>query len=59
MSKKIKDTVRNLNKLVLNHQDLIGSGSYAEVYRYQIENTSIAVKCFDNEEEALKERDVL
>ena len=59
MSTKIKDAVCNLSKIVLNQQDLIGKGSYAEVYRYSIENTPIAVKCFDNEEEAIKERDVL
>ena len=27
-------------------QDFIGKGSYAEVYLHDIENTSVAVKCF-------------
>ena len=59
MSNRIMDAVSNLSKITLNSTDLIGKGSYAKVYRYKILNTPIAVKCFDDDDEAMKERDVI
>ena len=34
-------------------------GAHAKVYRYMIKNHKIAVKCFKDQDEAEKERDVL
>ena len=37
MLTKIKDAVQNLSKMTLNDSDLMGKGSYAEVYKFQTE----------------------
>ena len=38
--------------------DFLGNGLNAVVYRYWINNHPIDVKCFQNQEDAEKERDI-
>ena len=35
-----------MNAIELEMKDFIGYGSFANVYLHDIENTSVAVKCF-------------
>ena len=49
---KIQEIVNEVNKLTsIELKDSLGRGSNAEVY-YMIKNNSIAVKCFQNQDDA-------
>ena len=55
MTSEIRNEIEKLKKIQLNEKDLIGRGSFGEVYRYQIKGYNVAVKCFKNENDAKKE----
>ena len=39
-----------MTHIELNKQNLLGKGSYAAVYSHEIENTKLAVKCFEKKD---------
>ena len=55
MTSEIRNEIEKLKKIQLNEKDLIGRGSFGEVYWYQIKGYNVAVKCFKNENDAKKE----
>ena len=48
-----------MTKIQLKDEHFIGKGSFAEVYRYQIGDTKLAVKCFTEEKKAKEENAIL
>ena len=59
MKTHLKDEIKQMKKIQLKQQDLIGKGSFANVYRYKIYNTELAIKCFKDERKAIEENAVL
>ena len=59
MESNIQDKIKNMTYIELKYDDFIGKGSFAQVYRYKIGNTQLAVKCFENEEKAKEENVIL
>ena len=59
MQPNIQEKIKKMTKIQLNDHDFIGHGSFSEVYRYQIGDTKLAVKCFTDENKAKKENALL
>ena len=55
LNTSILDKINGMTTIKLSRKDLIGSGSFADVYLYKIENTELALKCFKDESKARKE----
>ena len=55
MKSNIADEISKMTTIKLSSKDLAGQGSFADVYRYSIQNTEFALKCFQNEAKARKE----
>ena len=55
MKSNILNEINNLTTITLSRKDFIGKGLFADVYRYSIQNTEIALKCFKEESKARKE----
>ena len=49
---EIVDEVNKLTSIELRETDFLGKGQNADVYRYMIKNNSIAVKCFQDQDDA-------
>ena len=48
-----EEEINKLQTIELNEKDLIGGGVNAKVYRYNLKNTVVAVKCFQEKEIAI------
>ena len=48
-----EEEINKLQTIELNEKDLIGVGVNAKVYRYNLKNTVVAVKCFQEKEIAI------
>ena len=59
MESNIQDEIKKMPYIELKYEDFIGKGSFAQVYSYKIGNTQLAVKCFEKEEKAKEENDIL
>ena len=49
------DKIDGIKPIELSDRDSLGSGTSAEIFRYAIQNTEIALKCFKEESHAKKE----
>ena len=59
MESNIEEEIRKMSTIQLKEKNLIGEGSFAQVYRYQIGDTQLAVKYFKEEEKAQQENVIL
>ena len=58
MKSNLIDSIDGIKPIELSDRDSLGSGISAEVFRYVIQNTEVALKCFKDESRAKKEHDL-
>ena len=58
MKSNLIDSIDGRKPIELSDRDSLGSGKSAEVFRYTIQNTEVALKCFKEESPAKKEHDL-
>ena len=51
-----EEEINKLETIELNEKDLIGGGVNAKVYRYNLKNAVVAVKCFKEKQKAMLEK---
>ena len=51
-----EEEINKLEAIELNEKDLIGGGANAKVYRYNLNNTAVAIKCFKEKSIAMLEK---
>ena len=51
-----EEEINKLEAIELNEKDLIGGGVNAKVYRYNLKNAVVAVKCFKEKQKAMLEK---
>ena len=56
MLKLIKEEIDKLTTIELKEEDLIVGGTSAKVYRYNLKNAAVAVKCFTEKDRAMLEK---
>ena len=54
-TQEIVGEIAKLQKLEMKYTDLAGSGANGQVYRWELNNHKLAVKCFKNKEDAENE----
>ena len=55
MQPKLIDKINGMKTIELSDRDSLGIGSSAEVFRYMVGDTEVALKCFEKESAAQQE----